>query len=366
MARTIAVIGCGRIGSSLEDDPLRAKPASHIGAIRQLPETLRLTAICDSDRHHLLQCQQRWSVPKFYLDYRELILKENPDIVSIATWTSSHMEIASFAAENGVRGIVLEKPMALDLAQADLILSACRRHKVALVINHERRWDPLYRKVREIIQSNELGALRTVTGNVLCGAAAPGSWKSMIDEVGGGPLLHDGTHLVDLVRWLAGDVSQVTGRLRRDDQRVGVETTALAWLQTDGDVPVFIEAGGMRNYFNFELDLQFENGRLRVGNGIRDFLVAVESKRYSGFRDLERRDFPPLDSSLHPFRGAFEEVTRALDDASEPFSSGLDGRKALEIIFAIYYSASLRGKTISLPLNASGHPLKKMFASGML
>lgn len=366
MAYTIAVIGCGRIGSALEDDPLRAKPASHIGAIRQLSDKLRLTAICDNDRERLLTCQRRWKVPKFYLDYREMILTEKPDIVSIATWTSSHMEIAVFAAEHGARGIVLEKPLALDLAQADRILSACRQHKVKLVINHERRWDPLFRKTKAIMDGGELGALRTVTGNVLCGPVAPGSWKSVLDDVGGGPLLHDGTHLLDMIRWLAGDIRQVMGQVRRDDKRVGVETTALAWLQTETGVPVFIEAGGTRGYFNFEIDLQFENGRLRVGNGIRDYFVAVESKRYSGFRDLEQRPFPALDSACKPFSGAFLEMTRAVDENREPFSSGLDGRKALEIIFAVYYSASLQGKTITLPLLATGHPLKKMFAAGML
>ncbi len=366
MAHSVAVVGCGRIGSTLEDDPLRAKPASHLGAIRALGAELDLVAVCDSDRRRLLQCQRRWEAPRVYLDYREMIRTEAPDIVSIATWTASHAEIAVFAADHGVRGIVLEKPMAIDLVQADQILASCRAHGVKLVINHERRWDPLYRRARALIEGGGLGALRAATGRVLGAAAATGSWRSVLAEVGGGPLLHDGTHLVDLVRWLVGDVQRVTGQVSREDKRVGVETTALAWLQTEGGVPVFIEAGGMRSYFHFELDLQFSDGRMRVGNGIAELQRAAPSKRYSGFRDLQPVGFPPLDEPRQPMCGAFREVARALDEGGDPFSSGLDGRKAMEIIFAVYYSASLQGRPITLPLAASGHPLKKMFAAGML
>ncbi|MCP5049813.1 MAG: Gfo/Idh/MocA family oxidoreductase [bacterium] len=376
MTYSIALIGCGRVGVWLEDDPLRGKPATHMGGIQKILQTrspgkgrekpLELNAICDIDEERLQKCKERWNIPNTYTDYKELIDKEKPGIVIIATWTSSHHEIAVYAAQNGVKGIVLEKPLATTLKLAREIIHTCNRCNVKLVVNHERRWDPLYRKTREIVESNELGPLKLIYGNVLCRSAPRGSWKALLKEVGGGPLLHDGTHLIDMVRYFCGDILSINGSVKREDPAIGVETTATALLTTQNGVNVFLEAGGMRNYFNFELDLQFENGRIKIGNGIREFHTTQTSKRYTGFRDLVKKDFPPFKRDSDPFTGAILEVIRAIENDREPFSSGNDGFKAMEIIFGIYYSAYLKGKTVTLPLKISGHPLKKMFRDRMI
>lgn len=366
---TVAVVGCGRIGSLLEDDPLRPKPASHMGAIAACADRVRLLAVCDTDRQRLLLCQKRWHVPHVYLDYREMIGIERPDLLVIATWTESHRDIAVFAAGSGVRGIVLEKPVAIDLEQAREIVATCRARQVKLVINHERRWDPLYRKAAEIVREGKLGALRTIVASVLCQSAARGSWKSVLDEVGGGPLLHDGTHLIDMIRYLGGEIHTVQGSVRREVPEVGVETTAVGQLECGDRVVVFLEAGGMREYFHFELDLQFERGRLKVGNGVRELWTVAPSTRYSGFADLVPGEFPPLPGGLNPFTGALREVADAIDQdlpESAILSSGIDGLRAMEAVFALYYSAFIGGKPVALPPRLSGHPLKKMFQTGML
>lgn len=369
MSYTIALIGCGRVGVWLEDDPLRAKPATHMGGIKKIarngqnPLQLTLTAVCDTDKERLEKCRLRYNVPNAYQDYKKLIQKEKPDIVIIATWTSTHRDIAVFAAKNGVKGIVLEKPVAANLNQARQVIECCKKYDVKLVINHERRWDPLYRKTKEIIDQKTLGNLRFIYGNVLSCSFPMGDWQTVLDEYGGGPLFHDGTHLVDMVRYFAGEIAALNGHISRDIPGAGAETTATAMLQTVSGVNVFLEAGGLRNYFNFELDLQFENGRIKVGNGIHEYYESTSSKMYTGFHDLTRKEFPSLDRSTDPFTGAILEVLRTIDDGGEPDSSGADGLKALEIIFAVYHSASLNGKPVSLPLKLRGHPLKKIFSN---
>lgn len=369
MIPTVALIGCGRIGSLLEDDPLRAKPASHMGGIQRLGDRVRLVAVCDTDRQRLVDCQNRWRVEKIYLDYREMIWNEKPQVVIIATWTASHRDIAVYAAENGVRGLVLEKPMAVDLQQADEILYACRRHNVKLVVNHERRWDSRYIQVRRWIEEERLGPLRTIHATVLSRSALEGSWKSVLEEVGGGPLLHDGTHLLDMVHYFCGEIEEVSGKVYREHPTVGVETTALGLLRSRDGVNVFVEAGGMRDYFHFEMDLQFARGRIKVGNGIEEFAESRPSTRYSGFQDLQSERFIAADCQCSPFPGALEEALQAvaLDLREEEIhSSGRDARRAMETIFAVYYSAFLGGKVVRLPLQIGGHPLKKLFASGKL
>lgn len=368
----IALIGCGRVGVWLEDDPLRVKPATHMGGIRKIIETgsvkkgLLLTAVCDIDQKRMKECCERWKVPQAYSDYQELITCEKPDIVIIATWTASHRDIAVFAAKNGVKGIVLEKPVAVTLEQARQVIGTCKMYGVKLVINHERRWDPLFRKARDIVSENRLGPLKTIYGNVFSRSAPRGGWQETLPETGGGPLMHDGTHLVDMVRYFAGDIDTVCGHVIREDPEVGSETTATAMMRTRNGVNVFVEAGGMRDYFNFEMDLQLELGRITIGNGIKKYQVTETSRRYTGFKDLVSEPFPEFARDSDPFTGAILDVISAIETGSQPDSSGEDGLKAMEAIFAVYYSAYLGNKPVTLPLEISGHPLEKMFRTGLL
>jgi predicted dehydrogenase len=370
MAYKIALIGCGRVGVSLEDDPLRSKPASHMGGIQKILDCgdpkITLSAVCDIDEERLNQCRDRWNINRIYIDYKTLIQKEQPDIIVIATWTASHRDIAVYAARNGVKGIVLEKPVATTIKQAYDVIDLCAKHNVKLVVNHERRWDPLYRKAKSIIEENTLGPLKAVYGNVLSGTLIQGPWQDVLTGVGGGTLLHDGTHLLDMIRYLCGEIATINGYVTRQDPKAGVETTASALMVTESGINVFLEAGGMRDYFNFEIDLQFQSGRMKIGNGIREYYVSETSRRYTGFKDLIKKDFPTFQRDSDPFTGAILEVIAAIAEGRQPQSSGKDGFKAMEIIFGIYQSAYLKGKTVTLPLKISGHPLKKMFRAGRI
>jgi predicted dehydrogenase len=376
MPYKIAIIGCGRVGVWLEDDPLRVKPASHLGGIKKIiknnlvKEGLEPALICDINKERLIKCRNHKKPyikeHPIYTDYKELIDKEKPDIVIISTWTSSHRDIAIFAAQHGVMGIVLEKPAAVTLNQAREISDTCNQYNVKLVVNHERRWDPKYRKAKEIVKNKSLGQLKLIYGNVLSQSVPRGDWREVLPEAGGGPLLHDGTHLIDMVHLFTGDIESLNGYVKREIPQAGVETTATALLKAKNGVSVFIEAGGMRNYFNFEIDLQFEQGRIKVGNGIKEYYICENSRRYTGFKDLASKKFPDSLNNTDPFTGAILEVINAIEKNTIPESSGIDGLKAMEVIFAIYHSAFLKGKTIHLPLKLREHPLKKMFQSGML
>lgn len=369
MAYRIALIGCGRVGVWLEDDPLRSKPATHMGGIQKIisthcvPQGVELVAICDTNTENLKRCQERYHIPAAYTDYRALIRKEKPEIVIIATWTSSHRDIAVFAAQNGVKGIVLEKPITINLPQAHQVTDTCREYNVKLVVNHERRWCPPYQKTKEIIDNQTLGRLKFIYGNVLSQSIPQGPWETVLNKAGGGPLFHDGTHLIDLIRYFTGEIKTLHGSIDREHPDFGAESTATALMKSENGVNIAIEAGGLRDYFNFELDLQFERGRIQIGNGIEAYYVASESHMYTGFKDLTRQPFPAYLRNSDPFTGAILEVINALENNSEPLSSGIDGLRALEIIFAIYQSASLNGKPVHLPLKIKSHPLTKLFSS---
>ena len=188
------IVGCGRIGSILEEDPLRGKPCTHAGGFSALP-AIHLSAGCDIDPERLKEFGKRWHVTGLYSDYREMLEKENLDILCIATWTPLHASMTLEAAKAGIKGIFCEKPIATNLKQAQKMVRACQKNNIPLIINHERRWDAYYQQARKLIRSGKIGEIKTLIGNAL-------SWKPgrlPVSEHGGGPLFHDGTHLTALL-----------------------------------------------------------------------------------------------------------------------------------------------------------------------
>ncbi len=339
----VGIIGCGRIGSLLESDPLRGKPCTHAGGFHALP-SVKIAAGCDIDRDRLDKFGAAWGTDRLYTGYREMLRKEVLDIVCVAAWTHLHHEMTINAARSGVKGIFCEKPIALDLDQAKKMVRACDRWNVPLVINHERRWDFYYKKAKALIRSGKIGEIRTIIGNAL-------SWKPgklSRQKYGGGGLFHDGTHLTDLFLFFCGPVDWVSGHETRPNGKRNIEETACAMLRFHNGAMGFIEGGGARNYFNFELDIQGSEGRILIGNGGRELYLTRGSKRFTGFQELERVPFPEPKRYENPFVGGARDMLRCLRAGKGSDSSGHDGLKALQLILAIYRSAQMKGKRLSI------------------
>ncbi len=346
----VGVIGCGRIASLLEEDPLREKPATHAGAYAAFPRTT-ITSACDIDRWRLAKFRDKWRVPsdRCYRDYREMLAREEMDIVSIATWTESHCGIALAAAKNPhVKGIYLEKPITASLAEADRIIAACKKRGIKLLVGHERRFDSNFSRVKEIVDKKELGALKTIFAQAL---SLPPP-KLGRKKYTGGTLLHDGTHLLDLVLYFGGPAGWVMGFDKRRHGKANIETAAGGIIMLRNGVTVFVEGGGERNYFKFDLDLQFENGRIVIGNGGIHAFRNFTSRHYTGFHELASVPFKNPRRRENSFTGCVRELVRAIETGHEPVSSGAEARDALELILAVYRSADNDGRKVHFPRRA--------------
>ncbi|MBN2403815.1 MAG: Gfo/Idh/MocA family oxidoreductase [Spirochaetes bacterium] len=352
-----ALIGCGRIGFLLENDPLRFKPCTHYGGAKAAG--IKINCACDINKDRLNKFAETAGLHQknLYTDYRELIVKEHPWLVIIATWTNSHAEIGIFAAKNGATAIICEKPIASNLKDAGEFLSQCRKHKVNLIVNHERRYDARYRAVKKMLTNNRIGEVKTVYASVL--SAGSGSISTDIAQ-GGGPLLHDGTHMIDIIRYFFGDISSVRGEIQKK-MRAGFEKRAVAWLKTKSGVDIFLEAGGARNYFVFEIQISGTEGKIVIGNGYQNLYLNTKSKYYTGFRDLSEKPFPDI-KGINYFKKEYLEAKKLLkNNQTDIASSGYDGYKALEAVHAIYLSSYLAGKQIELPVMPNKVNLHKIF-----
>ncbi len=352
-----SLIGCGRIGFLLEEDKLRRKPCTHSGGADKAG--IKFTCACDLNKERLEYFGKKALIKNEFLfnDYRILLKEKKPDLAVIATWTETHSDIAICAAENGTRLIILEKPISYDLKSAKKILDACALNGTQLIINHERRYDARYRKVKKIIDDGIIGEIKSARGLMLTGGFRGDSFIKQ----GGGPLLHDGTHLIDIIRFLFGEISNVSGEFTRINRNYGFEDRACAWLKSETGIDIFIEAGGNRKYFVFELELSGTKGSIIIGNGYNRLFLNKKSSLYKGFFDLKEVKFPAF-SPNNCFTELYKEAYDILKSKKTSIhSSGSDGYRSLEIIHSIYLSSYKNRKIISIPVKPSDINISKIF-----
>jgi predicted dehydrogenase len=312
-----------------------------------------LVAGANRRRDRLEQFGRRFGVRGLYHDYDQLLREERPDIVCIATHPGSHAEIVESAVRNGARAIFCEKPMALDLADCDRIIEACKSHGVLLSVNHSRRWYPIFRHARDLVRQGAIGELISMTGYCQGGKPSP-AWQSELE----GPLLHDATHLFDLMRFYAGDVRWLAATaLRRKHTSYPVEDDSTALLHFHSGVTAVALVNELTDYVRFEIDLQGTSGTLRLGLDTfeisRSRLVSFEAARAETpdfeWQVLETAPLPELPSA-QPFAIAARELVDALEGRAAISSTGEDGRASMEIIMAIYESQRRGNAPVHLPL----------------
>lgn len=306
------LIGLGRIAVQLETDRLRAKPCTHAGSLlhfhkKSATSGFQLAGVCDHHPEKIADFQKWWArenksssrtpntsrksisarsshtIAK-HTDYRKLLREVRPEFVIIATRTDSHFEIAREAMRLGVRGVLLEKPISLNLNDARKLERLARETNTRVWVNFERRYHPAYRLVKCYVTEESLGPLRSIHGQVLTWPLRAGA--NTVSANIAGPLLHDAIHWLDLLIWYAGKPTKIQARMFESMAVPGVEDTAFLDLEYPG-FQARLETGGRRNYFEFTIQLDFEHGRIRSGNEGHFFYQSRPSKRYQNFRDLQ-------------------------------------------------------------------------------
>jgi UDP-N-acetyl-2-amino-2-deoxyglucuronate dehydrogenase len=229
---TTAVIGCGDVS------------VVHLQAIENLAG-IDLVGVCDVDPVRAAATAERYGVPPF-ADHRQLLEATRPDVVHVCTPHHQHVPVAIDCLDAGV-AVLVEKPVAHTVAEADRLIAAAREHPdVKAGICLQNRYNAATRAARALLDSGELGAVMGGSATVLWHRdpqyyqARP--WRGRVRDSGGGVLINQAIHTLDLMEWLLGDVVQVRGHTGRYalDGVVDVEDTANALLD---------HAGGARSVF---------------------------------------------------------------------------------------------------------------------
>jgi len=347
----VGIIGCGNIANA------HAKACEALG--------IEMVAAADITKEQLDKFQNAHNVRTLYTDYKLMLKKEDLDIVIICTWPPLHAEMTVAAAESGVKGIICEKPMAVNLAEADAMIEACDKSKTKLVIGHMRRFSEAYAGARRPILSGAIGEVYFIHGVTV------------------GDLLSDGTHIVDMIRFFAGDapvnwvVGQVDARSKKTRYGHYVEDSSMGYFEFENGVRAFLEIGLpygkqtgtstqtpsaavlpqstmwwrklVRYTSAFVLGTE---GRIEVGER------EVPPLRYKGKGDIEWK-VPQLKQGVDPFTVQLRVLTECIEKGTEHPCNGRQGRAALEILMAVHESARRRVK-IGLPLAVKEYPLAEI------
>ena len=351
----VVIIGAGRMAGSIDDEIVESDswpslkeqlPYCHAACYREV-DAVEVVAVCDVDEEKCRRFCERWGVPRYYLDYREMIEWERPDIASIATAAGLHAEMAVQAMEGGLRGIYCEKAMCCSLAEADAMVDCVGRHGVKFQLGAQRRHGPLFQKARGIIVSGELGELVGVS-----------SWIS-------GALLHTLSHLVDTGLFLAGDArpvavhgvlgsvgskDEIEGRRVRKGAEFAPETGR--WSGDPGCLAytAHLENGVLLTHLPAVTDVRFEavctDGYLRVENN--GGLLTVFRRRNSSysFDPVELAAMKPASPNL----ALIGDLVNCVRDGGTPLANETVARYGMEILMGAARSHLEGGATVALPL----------------
>lgn len=337
----VAVVGCGRI-SNKHIELLTNNSISNI----------TLVCVCDIDINKARKIGENYNI-SFYSNMHEMMQNEDIDLVSILTPSGLHtkhtLELAKYK-----KHIVVEKPMALTLDDADLMIKECDKNGIRLFVIKQNRYNLPVTKLKEALDKNRFGKLVLGTVRVRWCRTQEyydqdewrGTWK-----YDGGVLTNQASHHIDLLEWCMGDVESVFAKSSTALSNIEVEDTAVVTLKFSNGALGIIEATTATRPKDLEgsLSILGEKGSVEIGG------FAVNEIKHWNFIDkniedeniVENFSTNPKDVYGFGHKAYYEHVIDCIENNKKALVDGLEGRKSLELINAIYESIET-GKEVFL------------------
>jgi UDP-N-acetyl-2-amino-2-deoxyglucuronate dehydrogenase len=340
----IALAGAGNIART------------HAAAIAEI-HNASLVAVSDNIESACRAFAQQWGGIAWTTDIHDLVARRDVDIVSICTPSGTHADLAVVAAEAG-KHLIVEKPLDVTLGQADRIIAAAHQHKVKLTGIFPNRFRAGAIRAKEAIDQGRLGTLVLADAYVKWYRSQEyyTGWHGTWALDGGGALINQAIHTVDLLQWLAGPVSTVFGHTATLSHSMEAEDTASAVLTFRQGASGVIQAAtscwpgepARAEFHGTKGTIVLEDGRVTVWK-LADSTAAEEEAILS----LEAQDgqsYADPSAIAHvSHRRQIEDMIDAVLNDREPRVTGAEARKAIEVIRAVYLSAQ-RGELVRLPL----------------
>jgi predicted dehydrogenase len=342
-----ALIGCGRISSN------------HI--VAALKNNLEIVALCD-----ILENKIEYAISKFnlsktvkkYTGYKEMIKKEKPDLVAICTESGKHGQIALDCIDEDCH-LIIEKPITLSLEEADKIIKNAKEKKIKVCACHQNRFNKSIQKIRKALEDGRFGRLFHGTAHIRWnrgeGYYKQAPWRGTWEQ-DGGALMNQCSHNIDLLRWMMGneiiDVIGMTDNLNHNF--IDTEDLGIAMIKFANGSYGIVE--GTTNIYpgNLEETLYIfgEKGTIKAGGKSVNIIEEWRFADNLDDSDEVKKKYCENPPNVYGFghNPLYADVIDSIKNGREPYITAEDGRRALELILAIYKSAA-EGKSVKLPLD---------------
>jgi predicted dehydrogenase len=342
-----ALIGCGKVGQI------------HAAALRDLPESA-FVGVCDADAGRAAAFADRYGTLAF-TDVGALLRDARPQAILVCTPHPLHAAPVIQAADAGVHALV-EKPLAANLADCDAMLAAARRGGTRLGVISQRRWYEPVRRMKAAIDAGKIG--RPVLGVFQMYSWRDEAyyrsdpWRGRWDTEGGGVLVNQSPHQLDLLRWFLGEIEEVTGYWANfNHPYVEVEDTALALLRfKSGGLGSIVTSLSQRPGIYTKVHVHGSSGA-SVGvetdrgatfvAGVSEiaepplndlWTVPGEEQLLQEFQMTDRARFREVNPTSHYHALQIQDFLQAVRDDRPPLVTGEDGRAVVELFTAVYRS----------------------------
>ena len=334
-----ALIGCGRIA------------VKHAKLLISMDD-VELVAVSDNIHEKVKGFSEKYHV-KGYLDYKEMLKKEDIDVVSVLTPSGTHAAIGVDVA-NSKRHLVVEKPMALRLEDADLLIETCYRNGIKLFVVKQNRFNLPVKKLKEALDNGRFGKL--VLGTVRVRWSRSQDYYDMDEWRGtwaqdGGVLTNQASHHVDLLQWMMGPVDSVVAKAGTYLSNIETEDTGVAILKfRDGGLGI-VEATTCARPKDLEgsISILGAKGAVEIGGFAVNKIKTWEfEETLPGDKDVfEKYSQNPSDVYGFGHSEFLRNVVQNITGNRQSIIDGIEGRKSLELVNAIYESIET-GKEVYL------------------
>ncbi len=322
----------------------------HAEAMQDIPGA-RLLAVCGRDAAKTNEFAARFDATA-YIDYEKFLAHPGLQVVNLCTPSGLHAEQGSAAAHAG-KHVLTEKPIETTLAKADALIEACEKAQVKLGVIFQSRFLPAVQRIKHALDENRLGKL------MLCDAyvkwyRAPeyyaDSWHGTSELDGGGALINQAIHTVDLLRWLVGPVETAFAlkAALRYPQIEGEDSLVSSLRFQNGALGVIQAATSAKPGFKRRLEISGERGTIILdGDAISVWAIDGEESAASDDAQITDGSANPAAISNEGHRLQIEDMVQAVLEGRAPMINGREGRKSLEVVDALYRSAN-EGAAIKL------------------
>ena len=334
------VIGCGKVAERV--------------ALPQLTRCrlTQVTALVDRNRRAAERLADRFEIsPRLvWSDWTRMLREAEVDAVAVCLPNHLHAQ-ATLAALQAKKHVMVEKPIASRLEDAEAMVAAARRHRRYLMVEQTQRFDPVHEVAHGLLRRRVIGALLQICGRI--GHAGPEYWAGgkpgwFVDprRSGGGALMDVGAHMVDLLQWLSGQrIRRVFGQGSRLRKPWPVEDNGSVLVEFAGGAIGAVEASWTTRPYEVATVFYGERGTLRTTVGASRTVEVLLGREDGAVRKIEHPAVP----ARSRWGGAYPYFARCIRQGIEPEASGAAGCRTLEVILAAY--ASMRtGGWVTLPL----------------